>query len=150
MLAQRLVYLRQSRGLSQDGLATRAGMARTNLANVERQQRSNLRLSTLDRLADALGVDVSDFFTEWPAYQQRSSSQSAASRLIANLRRIRTQRGLSQEALSLKARYFRTYVGRLENRAGSPMVRDLENLAGALDVSIAELLAPLKGYANDS
>jgi transcriptional regulator with XRE-family HTH domain len=148
MLAQRLVSLRRSRDLSQDELAARAALARTNLANVERLQRANLRLSTLGRLADALNVDVLDLLYERPANQQCPSFQRPASRLIANLKRLRTQRGLSQEALSIKASYFRTYVGRLENRAASPMVHDLERLAAALDVSIAELLEPVNDKAD--
>ena len=35
---------------------------------------------------------------------------------------------------------FRTYVGRLENEAASPMVVDLQDLADALGVGIPELL----------
>ncbi|WP_157653106.1 helix-turn-helix domain-containing protein, partial [Burkholderia ubonensis] len=48
--------------------------------------------------------------------------------------------GFSQEALSVKAHRFRTYVGRLENGGASPMVVDLQDLADALGVSISSLL----------
>ena len=64
-----------------------------------------------------------------------------ANELIAwNLRRVRVERGLSQEALAVDAGIDRTYVSRLERVLENPTVAVLERLALALDIEIAELL----------
>ncbi len=115
-------------------------MPRPNLGRVENGQRANLRLSTLSRLADALEVDVLDFLVERPADEQRPAKDDAEKRLVAAVKRLRAEAGLSQEALSVKAHRFRTYVGRLENGAASPTVVDLQDLAEALGVDIPRLL----------
>lgn len=57
MVAANLVALRRTRGLSQEALAFEAGLHRTFVAHVERQVR-NISLDNLERLANALGVDV--------------------------------------------------------------------------------------------
>lgn len=51
--------LRQKREMSQEELADRAGIHRTQLAAVERGRR-NMTLKSLDRLAAALEVEASD------------------------------------------------------------------------------------------
>lgn len=56
-LASNLLRLRRARGLSQEGLAHEAGLHRTFVAHVERQSR-NIALDNIERLADALEVDV--------------------------------------------------------------------------------------------
>lgn len=141
-LSERLLTIRKRRGFSQDQLASKASMPRPNLGRVENGQRANLRLSTLSRLADALEVDVVDFFLERSADEQRPEKDDVEKRLVAAVKRLRAEAGLSQEALSVKAHRFRTYVGRLENGAASPMLVDLQDLAEALGVDIPQLLQP--------
>jgi len=139
-LSERLLTLRKCKGFSQDELASKAAMPRPNLGRVENGQRANLRLSTLSRLADALDVDVLDLLVERPADEQRPAKDAAEKRLVAAVKRLRAEAGLSQEALSVRAHRFRTYVGRLENGAASPMLVDLQDLAEALGVDIPQLL----------
>jgi transcriptional regulator with XRE-family HTH domain len=55
----RLREFRESRGLSQEGLAEAAGIHRTHVSLIERNRRS-VRLDTLFRLAAALEVDAAD------------------------------------------------------------------------------------------
>jgi transcriptional regulator with XRE-family HTH domain len=57
--AQRLRLQRQDRGLSQEELADRAGLHRTYVGSVERAER-NISIDSMERLAEALGLDVSD------------------------------------------------------------------------------------------
>jgi transcriptional regulator with XRE-family HTH domain len=57
--------LRQIRKLSQEQLADRAGIHRTQLAAVERGRR-NLTLKSLERLADALDVEPAELLKEPP------------------------------------------------------------------------------------
>ena len=58
-----------------------------------------------------------------------------------NLRRIRHDRGFSQEELAHRAGVDRSYISLLENGAYSASVDMLAKLADALGVRAAELLA---------
>lgn len=61
-------------------------------------------------------------------------------KLIAwNVRRIRVQRGLSQEKLAADAGVDRAYFGRLERGLENPTVSLLDRVAVALAVPISEL-----------
>lgn len=55
-LAKNIQRLRAAEGISQEQLASRAGLHRTYIGAVERAER-NITLSTLQRIADALGVN---------------------------------------------------------------------------------------------
>lgn len=57
----------------------------------------------------------------------------------ANLRRLRLQRGLSQERLAHSADLNMTHVAKIERSEREPGVRTVSKLAKALDVSVAEL-----------
>jgi transcriptional regulator with XRE-family HTH domain len=57
-LARHLRAERASRGLSQEQLADLAGLHRTYVGSVERAER-NVSLDNIERLAMALGVDIS-------------------------------------------------------------------------------------------
>lgn len=59
-----------------------------------------------------------------------------------NLKRLRTERGLSQEKLALEADVDRGYVGMIERRKYAASVDVLERIAAALHVDASELLAP--------
>jgi transcriptional regulator with XRE-family HTH domain len=57
-----------------------------------------------------------------------------------NLRRLRNERGLSQEALADAAGIDRTYVSALEREIYSASIDTIEKIAKALDASAAEFL----------
>ena len=61
-------------------------------------------------------------------------------RLAANLRRLRTDKSLSQEAFADEAGVHRTYISDLERAARNPTIRIVEVLAKALGVSVSDLL----------
>jgi transcriptional regulator with XRE-family HTH domain len=63
-----------------------------------------------------------------------------------NLRRLRVQRGVSQENLAVDAGVDRTYVSRLERGLENPTIAVLDRLATALDASIGQFFrAPTPG-----
>jgi transcriptional regulator with XRE-family HTH domain len=67
-----------------------------------------------------------------------------ARKLVAwNLRRIRVEKKLPQEALAVDAAIDRTYVSRLERSLENPTVAVLERLSHALDVPIVEFFAAM-------
>ncbi|MCV2351793.1 helix-turn-helix transcriptional regulator [Paucibacter sp. AS339] len=69
--------------------------------------------------------------------------QSARERLALRLRAERAQRGLSQEELADLAGVHRTYLGSVERQERNISIDNIEQLAAALDLDIAELLKPL-------
>jgi transcriptional regulator with XRE-family HTH domain len=62
-------------------------------------------------------------------------------RLGRNLRRLREEKGLSQEAFAEEAGIHRTYVSDIERGARNPTITVVEKIAVALGVTAAVLLA---------
>lgn len=52
---------RMGLGLSQEGLAARAGVHRTYIGMIERAEK-NITLENIEKLTKALGLKISDFF----------------------------------------------------------------------------------------
>lgn len=61
------------------------------------------------------------------------------------LRAKRKERGLSQEELAARASLDRSYVGGVERGERNVSLINLNKLARALDLALAELLADLRG-----
>lgn len=62
-------------------------------------------------------------------------------RLALNLKRLRAQKGWSQERFADEAGIHRTYVSDLERAARNPSLTLLDRLAKPLGVSASELIA---------
>lgn len=61
------------------------------------------------------------------------------------VRALREERGLSQEALSFACGRHRTYVSGIERGTSSPTLGTIAVLAGALQVTAAELVRRAEG-----
>jgi transcriptional regulator with XRE-family HTH domain len=57
------------------------------------------------------------------------------------IRRLRVERGISQEGLALLAEIDRSYVGRVERGDNNVAILTLIKLAYALEVTVTELMA---------
>ena len=68
----------------------------------------------------------------------------ARARVAWNIRRLRVERLVSQEAFAVDAGIDRTYVSRLERGMENPTVAVLEGIAVALGVEIEALFAQPK------
>jgi transcriptional regulator with XRE-family HTH domain len=64
---------------------------------------------------------------------------------VANLRKIRHKRGLSQERLAHNANLNMTHLAKIERGEREPGVRTVSKLAKALGVSAAELFDGIDG-----
>lgn len=63
-----------------------------------------------------------------------------------NLRRLRLERGISQERLAADAEVDRAYVSELERKKGNATLDLIERLANVLDIPLSELfLLPITG-----
>ncbi|HJV87893.1 MAG TPA: helix-turn-helix transcriptional regulator [Noviherbaspirillum sp.] len=61
--------------------------------------------------------------------------------LAVNIRVLRGQKGLSQEALALSADLDRTYISQIERGVGNPSLLVLCKLAAILETDITELMS---------
>jgi transcriptional regulator with XRE-family HTH domain len=59
--------------------------------------------------------------------------------LDQNLKRLRSDRGLSQERLALESNVDRTYVSKIERGIGNPSLEVLVRLASRLEVKVFDL-----------
>ncbi|MFO0810285.1 MAG: helix-turn-helix domain-containing protein [Gemmataceae bacterium] len=86
--------IREARGVSQEALAAKAGLHRTHVSLIERNKRV-VRLDTVERLAIALDVELSELFVAQPS-RRRSDSRVNLSdrdeleRLIPYIREFQT------------------------------------------------------------
>lgn len=63
-----------------------------------------------------------------------------------NMRRLRGEKGISQERLANESGVDRTYVSRLERRMENPSIGILEKIANTLGAHVSELLRePIDG-----
>lgn len=72
------------------------------------------------------------------AYPRRSSS--ARNTLARNLRRLRAERGISQEELAELAALHRTYIGSIERCERNVSIDNIAKLAAAFGISPSKLL----------
>jgi len=72
------------------------------------------------------------------------NQNSARQILASNIRRLRQEKELSQEALADIAGLHRTYVGSVERGERNISIDSIEKLANALRVAVSELLQGTK------
>lgn len=72
--------------------------------------------------------------------ENSTQSENVHQRLAANIRRLRKQKGWSQERLAFEADIHRVFVGRIERCEQSPSLSTLEKIAHALNCPIQDLL----------
>lgn len=70
--------------------------------------------------------------------QRRTEKKEFAAAIGDHLRKLREEDGISQENLSLKAGYYRTYVGKIEQGLYSPSLHTIWRLANALGYSLSD------------
>lgn len=73
--------------------------------------------------------------------EKNQTAGEARQRIAGNVRRLRKERGLSQEEMAELADFHRTYVSQLERCVTNISVDGLERLAIALGVDVLDLLA---------
>lgn len=73
----------------------------------------------------------------------RLRMDSARTRLAFHLRRLRRERGLSQEELAHLARLDRVTIGLIERNAKGVLLGTLDDLAAVLNADVGEFLTPI-------
>lgn len=70
-----------------------------------------------------------------------TSKKKILIRFGETVRKIRKEKGISQEELAHKADLHRTYIGMIERAEKNITLINIEKIANALDVEIKDLLA---------
>ncbi len=79
-----------------------------------------------------------------------TKSQAYSQSVVENLKRIRLERGLSQNQLAKRAGIVRSTLSMLEAGQRNPSLALCHSLADALEVSLAEVLAQVEHGQPDS
>jgi transcriptional regulator with XRE-family HTH domain len=74
-----------------------------------------------------------------PSPKQRRTARDV---LAVNMVRMRAQKGWSQEDLAFEADLHRTFIAHVERQVRNIALDNVEKIADALDVSVAQLLQP--------
>jgi transcriptional regulator with XRE-family HTH domain len=78
---------------------------------------------------------------------RRAASATAEALFGQVMRKIRKERGLSQEELAFQSGYHPTYIGQLERGKKSPSLRAIMRLSSALTIAGSELLGRVEALA---
>jgi transcriptional regulator with XRE-family HTH domain len=69
-----------------------------------------------------------------------ATAETPKQAFAAVLREIRTQRGVSQEALGFESGYHRTFIGLLERAQANPSLETILSISAVLKIPSAELV----------
>lgn len=130
---------RAAQGLAASRVALAAGIDPGHLRRVEAGT-IDLRLSTLERLARALRVEVAALVAGPVKVAEGAPPRAHALALGATLRRCRVARGWTHAELAARAHVSPQYLQRVERDRQSPTVRVLVRIADALGVPAARLV----------
>jgi transcriptional regulator with XRE-family HTH domain len=123
MRGMNLQRLRREKGLSQEELAHSAHIHQTYLGGVEGGKR-NPSVGVLERITGALGADIEELFRRSRVERGRPAAWAK------NMRRLRAERGLSQEALAHESGMGRTYLSGVERSERNVSVDNIARIEG--------------------
>lgn len=66
--------------------------------------------------------------------------ETAAQKLGMNLKRIRTEKGISQGSIARMLKIDKAFISNVENGKTNPTLATIEKIAKALEISIDELV----------
>jgi len=132
--------LRRRRQLSQEQLASAIGVHRTLLAHIEGSRR-NIRLDTVERIADGLQVSARQLFEtsmrEGPCRTQ--ANMDLRGTLARNVLELLRAQGMDSCELATRYGFTSGLMRRLESQVANVTVSTVERMALALSVPIGHL-----------
>ena len=75
---------------------------------------------------------------------EKQTTANLRAALALNIKALRAQQGIAQEALALEAGVHRTMLSKIERAITNPSLDTLVKLSNTLEVSVADLLRPTK------
>lgn len=126
-LGERLYLFRKRKDLSLSDLAQKVGISNTYLCQIEGQN-AMPSISTLKKIAKALDICPVDLMT-------------SGSYVGYKVKKIRTERGLTQAELAKKASVSTGLIGQIESGKVEPSIKTLEKIAKSLSLSTCYFVA---------
>lgn len=139
LLSANVVALRMLGNWTTRALAENAHVSRNSLVNLE-HGRSNLSLSTVDKLAKALGVTTGSLFGEQPT-PRHIQDESTVAVLALNLISARRNQSLTQETLGQQSGVSMYVIAHIERQAHNPSLHTLAKLCVSLHCTMEALLS---------
>jgi len=134
---------RKERGISQEELASRSAVDRSYMSSIERGQQNPGIVSVL-RIARAMQMNAAELIAREhvprPPEAPRPPLPSARERLAQHVRDYRHARDWSQAEMARHTGLHRTYIGAIEQARANASIDNIERIAVALGVDIADLL----------
>jgi len=127
-IATRLKLMRKEFCLTQNDLALRLDIHKSQVSQVERGIH-NISLDTLERFINAI--------TDKPIAPEGERYREVVGQRLRNQRK---KSGFSQEALGALAGFSVLFVGRVERGDGATSIDQIEHLARVLEISSDDLL----------
>ncbi len=146
LLSANVVALRVLGNWTTRALAENAHVSRNSLVNLE-HGRANLSLSTVDKLAKALGVTTGSLFGQQPN-PRHTQGESIEAVLALNLISARRNQSLTQEALGQQSGVSMYVVAHIERQAHNPSLQTLAKLCVPLRCTLEKLLSAPRQVGN--
>jgi transcriptional regulator with XRE-family HTH domain len=134
---EKIRFIRRGRSLSIEELSELTGILEDDLLAFEEGTKEP-DLETLDKIAESLSVTVRYFL------EKSADSLSVGERV----RREREKQGLTGAALAERAGVSAGMISQIENDQAEPSLETLENVAGALGVSVCYFLLEQEDVEN--
>ena len=131
-LAMKFLDYRRKTQMSQTSFSGLIGISQPALSAIEKGS-VQPTVNTIENLCEALGISMSDFFSD-------DSAVADASGVGDRIRALRESRGLSQNRLAKMAGISQAGLSAIESTTKSPSVNTLILIARALGVSASSVL----------
>ena len=107
------------------------------------------KLLVLSQLIDAQYLKVVNHLFQSQNHSTRILDMTIEQAFGIALRKLRQEKGLSQEALAASSGFHRTYISLLERGVKSPSLTTLDRLSQALGISLSQFVNSIEAATNN-
>jgi transcriptional regulator with XRE-family HTH domain len=138
-------HARTERGMSQEALAFASGVSLGTLGHIERGEHE-ASWTSATAIAGALDVPLHTLVPSRPPRprRERPAPPGADSAVAVAVRRLREERGMTQQGLADEAYLTSATVQRLEGGGVIPRMDTMQAIADALEMTLPELIATVE------
>ena len=149
LLGDNIKRFRLSKGIGLNEVARRANITGGYLSSIENNKRTNIGAEILEAIANAIGVSVSDFYTNSEnsiKTNENNIAMNACNKLKAhneltlgeNLKNIMKEKGVTSKELAERVGVSQVHISYILNNKRDPSVDLLEKIADILNVSVSD------------
>lgn len=141
ILGYNIKRIRKEKNITLKQLEDITGISNSYISDLENSRRVNPSVEKLEMLANALNVNLIDFYSE---------KKTSKNFLGENIKKIRLSKNLSMTKLESLSGVKSSYISNIENgKRINPSQETLEKLAEALDTTVSELYSKNTEYKQE-